>query len=72
MDGGTVDEQKVITIAHPEHSSGELKMSVELVQRLVKVKIKHHDRLTDTKAKLYSPLPSSCILIVQFKNIIQQ
>ena len=26
MDGRTVDGQKVITIAHPEHSSGELKI----------------------------------------------
>ena len=27
MDEGSDDRQKVITIAHPEHSSGELKMS---------------------------------------------
>ena len=26
MDGRTYDGRKVITIAHPEHSSGELKM----------------------------------------------
>ena len=28
-DGRTDDGQKVITIAHPEYSSGELKMSKE-------------------------------------------
>ena len=39
MDGRTDDGQKVITIAHPEHSSGELKitdlLSAELAQRVM-------------------------------------
>ena len=36
-DRQTDDGQKVITIAHPEHSSGELKMSVS-GQQAVRVK----------------------------------
>ena len=31
-DGRTDDRQKVITIAHPEHSSGELKMLLYLLR----------------------------------------
>ena len=33
--GGTNDDQKVITIAHPEYNSGELKIECHLLQILL-------------------------------------